>query len=151
MWSDDFTIAKAKIAKSAGIATHAAYTITGGSATNAGSYNATVALNDKSNHEWEDGESDDLLLPWSIAEPDDTDPIFSNRENPIIGRIGVQTMGNTILLSNLPSNARVEVYNIQGKRIHSAHTTTQTLQIQVQTKGVYVVKAGNQTLRIAVK
>ncbi|GBU23664.1 hypothetical protein R83H12_00280 [Fibrobacteria bacterium R8-3-H12] len=40
--------------KSAGIAQNALYTITGGEATNAGTYTATVALKDKPNREWTD-------------------------------------------------------------------------------------------------
>ncbi|GBU24229.1 hypothetical protein R83H12_00857 [Fibrobacteria bacterium R8-3-H12] len=78
-------------------------------------------------------------------------PIFTNRENPRIGRIGVQTTANSILLSNLPPNAKVEVYNLQGKRIYSSHSgNSQILKILVQT-GVYVVKTNTQTTKIAVK
>jgi len=136
--------------QSAGITANDAYTITGDTATNAGTYTATVALKDKNNYEWADGEDDDLFLNWSIAEAQT--PIFSNRENPKIGRIGVQTIGNAILLSNLPSNAKVDVYNLQGKRIYSANPENpQILRIGVQTKGIYVIKIGNQTLRVAVK
>ncbi|GBU23950.1 hypothetical protein R83H12_00570 [Fibrobacteria bacterium R8-3-H12] len=75
-------------------------------------------------------------------------PIFSNRENP---RIGVQTIANTILLENLPSNAKVEVYNLQGRRIYSAYPENPLiLRIWVQT-GVYVIKIGTKTTRVAVK
>jgi len=55
-------------------------------------------------------------------------------ENPKIGRIGVQTTNNTIILENLPPNAKIELYNLQGKRIYS---TTSHLKIEVQTKGIY--------------
>ena len=98
-----------------------------------------------------------LTQPTDITVPITT-PISTNRENPIIGRIGVQTKGNTILLSNLPSNAKVEVYNLQGKLIFSSGKSvnrvnrgSDNLQIQVQTKGMYIIKVSNQTLRIAVK
>jgi len=80
-WRGTFTIAKAKIAKptastnlvytgseqSAGIAENEAYTVTSGSATNAGSYTATVALKDIANYEWADNTTEDLTLSWSIA------------------------------------------------------------------------------------
>jgi len=92
-----------------------------------------------------------------IAKAEET-PIFSNRENPKIGRIGVQTIGNTILLSNLLKNANVEVYNLQGKLIFSSGKSSNrvnrgsdNLQIQVQTKGMYIVKIANQTLRVMVR
>jgi len=82
-------------------------------------------------------------------------PIFSNRANPLIGRIGVQTKGNTIILSNLPQNAKVEVYNLQGKLIRSttSHSplATSHLKIEVQTKGIYIIKAGTQTMRVVVR
>jgi len=59
--------------------------------------------------------------------------------------------GSAIILQNLPRNAKVRVYNLKGKQIHSANPgNLKILQIGVQT-GVYVVKVNNQTLRIAVK
>jgi len=66
---------------------------------------------------------------------------------------------NTILLSNLPPNTKIEVYNLKGKRIYSAYPennhpadvrqressvgASQILAIGVQTKGVYIVKIKN--------
>ena len=86
-----------------------------------------------------------------IKKPTET-PTFPNRENPQIGQIGVQTINNAILLSNLPQNAKVEVYNLQGKRIYSAHPENpKILRIGVQTKGIYIVKVGTQTMRVAVR
>ncbi|GBU24205.1 hypothetical protein R83H12_00833 [Fibrobacteria bacterium R8-3-H12] len=80
-------------------------------------------------------------------------PIFSNRANPAMGQIGVQTIAQAILLSNLPANAKVEVYNLQGKRIYSttSHSLATSLTIEVQAKGMYIVKAGNQTMRVTVR
>jgi arabinogalactan endo-1,4-beta-galactosidase len=47
----------------------------------------------------------------------------------------------TIILKNLPSNAKIEVYNLQGKQIYSTHSeNSQILKIPVQTKGVYIIK-----------
>jgi len=54
-------------------------------------------------------------------------------------------IGNTI---HLPSNAKIEVYNLKGKLIYSTHSeNSQNLQIPVQTKGVYIIriKQGNST------
>jgi len=53
-------------AQSPVIATNTAYSITGNTQTNAGTYTATVALNDKVNYEWEGGGSGDLSLVWYI-------------------------------------------------------------------------------------
>ena len=60
-----------------GVAPSAEYEVSGGSATNAGSYTATVSLKDKNNYAWADTgdpddpkvgrSSDDLTVAWSIA------------------------------------------------------------------------------------
>jgi hypothetical protein len=63
----------------------------------------------------------------------------SGNPTPIIGK--------TIVLQNLPKNTKIEVYNLQGKLVYS---TTSHLKIPVQTKGVYVVKAGSQTMKVSV-
>jgi hypothetical protein len=69
-----------------------------------------------------------------------------------MGNIRVQAIGNAIVLENLPKNAKVEVYNLQGKLVYSAYPENpQILRIGVQTKGIYIVKAGTQTMRVAVR
>jgi len=79
-------------------------------------------------------------------------PILPNRENPIIGRIEIQTIGDEILLSNLPQSAKIEVYSIQGKQIYSTNSeNSNILRIVVQTKGMYIVKVGTQTIRAVVR
>jgi len=81
--------------------------------------------------------------------------------------IRVQATSNSILLENLPQNTKIELYNLQGKRLYSAHHennhpadvrqressvgASQILTIGVQTKGIYIVKAGTQTIRVAVR
>jgi len=55
------------------------------------------------------------------------------------------------VLENLPSNTKIEMYNLQGKQIYSSNSgNNQTLKIQAA-KGMYVVKAGAQTMRAVVK
>ncbi|MCL2283858.1 MAG: T9SS type A sorting domain-containing protein, partial [Fibromonadales bacterium] len=73
--------------------------------------------------------------------------------NPIpkTQKIHAYTIGNTIILQNVPKDAKVQLYNLNGKLIYSANSgNSQILKILVQTKGMYIVKAGKQTLRIAV-
>jgi The GLUG motif. len=95
---------------------------------------------------WEDGECKDI----PGEEPGGHEPI---RLPQIAGnQINIQTIGNVIVLSNLQKNTKIEVYNLQGKRIYSAHPENpKILRIEVQTKGMYVVKAGMETFRVAVK
>jgi hypothetical protein len=68
------------------------------------------------------------------------------------GSIRVQSTANAIVLENLPKNAKIELYNLQGKQIYSTHSVnSQILKIQVQTKGIYIVKVSNQTIRTIVR
>ncbi|MCL2207107.1 MAG: T9SS type A sorting domain-containing protein [Fibromonadales bacterium] len=58
----------------------------------------------------------------------------------------------TIMLENVPANAKVEVYNLQGKRIYNSQLSTfnSQLRIGVQT-GFYIVRVNNQILRVAAR
>ena len=61
-------------------------------------------------------------------------------------------IGNTIILENLPSNTKIEVYNLQGKRIYSGYSeNSKILRIGVQTKGIYIVKTTYGVQRLVVK
>jgi hypothetical protein len=77
--------------------------------------------------------------------------------NPILpqiatGSIRVQPTTNAIVLENLPRNTKVQIYNIQGKQIYSANSENSIiLRIPVQTKGMYIVKVGAQTIRTVVR
>jgi Leucine-rich repeat (LRR) protein len=106
--------------------------------------------------------NEDLEYYFPIHVKEASTPIFANQENPLIKGIMVQTIGNTITLQNLPSNAKVEVYNLQGKLVHNYQPTavhqrnakregSSQLIINVQTKGMYVIKINNQALRVVVK
>jgi hypothetical protein len=56
-------------------------------------------------------------------------------------KINIQSANNAIILQNLPANAKISVYNLQGKRIYSTYSgNSQILKIPVQTKGMYIVK-----------
>ena len=74
------------------------------------------------------------------------DNISSDIITPILPRIltsniKARTNGNTILLENLPSKAKVEIFNLQGKLIYSAYPENlKILKIGVQTKRMYIVK-----------
>ncbi len=85
-----------------------------------------------------------------------TTPILP--QSASVGNILVHTTTNAILLSNLPSNAKVEVYNIQGKLVFTSGKSSNrenrgsdNLKIGVQTNGMYIVKVGTRTMRVAVR
>jgi hypothetical protein len=70
---------------------------------------------------------------------------------------------NTIILQNLPANAKVEVFNLQGRSVlhkpimdmPSRSIASNVLTIPVQAKGIYIVKVSmgseRKMLRVAVK
>ncbi|GBU26418.1 hypothetical protein R83H12_03115 [Fibrobacteria bacterium R8-3-H12] len=69
------------------------------------------------------------------------------------GNLIVKTSPNSITLENPPPNAKVEIYNLQGKRVYSttSHSPLATsLTIGVQT-GVYVIRIGTKTVRVVVR
>jgi endoglucanase len=103
------------------------------------------------------GSSSDGSNPSSSSNVSNSSSSSSDGETPIrlpqiaSGQIQVKTTSNSIVLENLPSNAKIEAYNLQGKRIYSANSeNSQILQILVQTKGIYFVKIENKILRIPV-
>jgi hypothetical protein len=73
----------------------------------------------------------------------------------VSGNIRVQAIDNSIMLENLPQNAKIEAYNLQGKQIYSNYSeNSKILRILVQTKGMYIIKIkfGSETklLRVPV-
>ena len=86
---------------------------------------------------------------------------FDYEEDPIqtfvlpqiaAGNIHAYAINKTIMLENLPKNAKVQVYDLKGKQVYFSNSgNSQILRIPVQTKGIYFVKAGNQILRVSVK
>jgi uncharacterized lipoprotein YajG len=91
----------------------------------------------------------------AVFEDDSTDPI----RTPQIAssNIHAYAMGNNIVLQNLPSGAKVEVFGLNGKLITTSHSPLATshlgsdMSISVQTKGMYIVKTGTQIFRVAVR
>jgi uncharacterized repeat protein (TIGR02543 family) len=67
--------------------------------------------------------------------------------------ISIHTTSNAIVLQNLPEGAKVEVYNLQGKRVYMGNPVNPLiLKIMVQTKGIYIVKVGGVgVVRVAVQ
>jgi hypothetical protein len=69
-------------------------------------------------------------------------------------------IGNSIVLQNLPANAKVEVFGLNGKLVYSNRVNPSigdngVQAIDVQTKGMYIVKVSSgsakQVLRVAVR
>jgi len=89
----------------------------------------------------------------SSSSNDDPTPI--RQSQLAISNISAHRINNAIELQNLPSNAKVEVYNLQGRHIYIGNSeNSQILRILVQTKGMYIIKIslGSETkiLRVPV-
>jgi endoglucanase len=71
---------------------------------------------------------------------DNIAPIITRQQiaKSIQMRIYAKATDNFIML-DLPAKSRVDIYNLQGKRVYSAATTTsQKLSIPVPAKGIYI-------------
>jgi len=92
---------------------------------------------------------EELNVMKSYLRIDPTLSVPNAKAKPL--QLSAQTTGNAIIIGNVPSNARLEVYNLQGKRIHSGRSTANTHTVYVQSKGVYFIRVDKQTLRIVVR
>jgi len=62
--------------------------------------------------------------------------------------INIKSANKTIVLENMPQNAKIDVYNMQGKRIYLGNSeNSQILRIPIQTKGIYVIKVTSGSKR----
>jgi len=83
---------------------------------------------------------------------------IADKNSPIIqpqianSQIRIKTAANAIIFENLPRNAKVDIYNLQGKLVSSkSFNQMNNGQITVRGKGIYFAKIGSQTFRITVK
>jgi len=89
-------------------------------------------------------------LVFVMDAPETTDPII-RLPQIAIKQPRIHAASNAIVLENMPKNAKVEAYNLQGKLIYSTNSqNSQILRIPIQTKGMYIVKVSNNILRIMV-
>ncbi|MDR2595388.1 MAG: CotH kinase family protein [Fibromonadaceae bacterium] len=76
--------------------------------------------------------------PESSSSSEDPTPIVPKQT---VLSIRAQAIGNTVVLENLPSNTKIEMYSLQGKRVYSTNSgNSETLRIQLQT-GIYIMRA----------
>jgi hypothetical protein len=67
------------------------------------------------------------------------------------GQTIIQATSNAILLENLPSDAKVQIYDLRGKLIYSQFSTLNSQFIPIQTKGLYFIKINNAVSRVVVR
>ncbi|MCL2208126.1 MAG: glycoside hydrolase family 9 protein [Fibromonadales bacterium] len=102
------------------------------------------------------GKGDDLFIegvPSAALEATTNEDVSITLPQLAAANIRAYVTGKTITLQNLPANAKVQIYNLKGEQIYFARAEKfqPQLKIGVQTKGIYLAKVNNQTLRIAVK
>ena len=150
--------------QTAGIAANSLYTISGNKQTNAGSYTATVSLNDTDNYTWSDGTTDNLSLSWSIGKraititgnsasknydgTELTDPgSFVSSNNLVSGHSHAATVSGSITnaasTSNIPSNAVI--------KDASALAVTSNYEITYEAGTLTVNKVAQEALTIVNK
>ncbi|MCL2206974.1 MAG: T9SS type A sorting domain-containing protein [Fibromonadales bacterium] len=108
---------------------------------------------DKFGISYENGENTGFIEIPEVS----VDPTFAIPK-PAIAKsaISAKAVGSAIILENLPQNAKVELYSLSGKLIssksfNSANKGSDNMKIEVQAKGMYIVKIGNRVLLIPVQ
>ncbi|MCL2282085.1 MAG: T9SS type A sorting domain-containing protein, partial [Fibromonadales bacterium] len=81
----------------------------------------------------------------SSATPSSSSNVASSSSSASTSAIPIKAEPSAIVLQNVPEDAKIEIYSLQGKRIYSRDamhrvSTRGKLQIPVQTKGIYIVK-----------
>jgi len=76
--------------------------------------------------------------PVSSSSSEDPTPILPKQT---LLSVNAQAIGGAIVLENLPSNTKIELYSLQGKVVYSTNSgNSRALRIQVQT-GIYIMRA----------
>jgi hypothetical protein len=127
-----------------GLTLNEASGIISGTPTKAGTFEFTVIATGTANI----SSQKDLAIVIEAAATPTAPQISSTNRN-----VRAYAANSSIVLENLPANAKVEVYSLQGKLIHSANPENhENMRIMVQTKGMYIVKiSGVGALRVSVK
>ena len=110
--------------QTANITTGDLYTITGNTATNAGTYTATIALKDKVNYAWnnEGHTKDDITITWEILKADVT---LALDKTSISVRLGESdTIGATITLTDVVGNIDGNALTISGASAYASFSAT---------------------------
>ncbi len=65
---------------------------------------------------------------------------------PQVQQARVKRVGNMVYLTNVPQGARIQLYDVTGKRVIETGDEVQT--IQLPQRGLYLLRIGTQTLKI---
>ncbi|MDR0517352.1 MAG: T9SS type A sorting domain-containing protein, partial [Fibromonadaceae bacterium] len=111
----------------------------------------------KAGIEYANGANTGFIEIDGVSVEDGTDPIRTPQLAS--NNIHAYAMGNSIVLQNLPSNAKVEVFGLNGKLITTSHSPLATSQsVSVHAKGIYIIKVTSRgvslmpnVLRVAVR
>ena len=113
------------------------YTVSGNVQTNAGSYVATVTLNDKENCVWSNGSSDDITFEWTIAK--------GTREINVSATLGYKVINVTV-----DDAANVE-YSLDGKTYSALENNKISVDISVTYKVYFRYKETDNYLASSAK
>lgn len=63
-------------------------------------------------------------------------------------KIKVFVQNGQAVLSQIPVGANIVMYNLQGNKIFSAKADSESQQISLPTRGMYIVKVGNESVKV---
>jgi hypothetical protein len=74
--------------------------------------------------------------------------IVTSSINTKASNLKVTTNNGKVVISGLPQAETLEVYNLQGIAIYNQKITAETESVNLPTHGVYVVKVGNESVKV---
>lgn len=116
-----------------GVEAGANYTIGGNTATNAGSYTATLALTDKDNYKWSDDTTDNQTVTWEISPAKVTVPNGKTLTYNGKAQTGVAADANYTVTENTATNAGSYTATLALKDKKNYLWSVETTDNQVET------------------
>ena len=116
--------------------------LSGGTATNAGSYTAIVSLNDTTSYQWSDGTTSSVSFSWSISRASISVPTASNYIYDGSQKTGVASgTGYTISGTNTATNAALYTVTVTPDSNHQwsdGTTSAKTLEWAIMAKTISI-------------
>lgn len=72
----------------------------------------------------------------------------TNISNKTESELSIVVKDGKLSASNLPVGATLAIYNLQGIKLYSASVTSSIQDINLPTRGMYVVKVGNESVKV---
>ena len=69
-------------------------------------------------------------------------------DQPEANPVSIHATGHSIVISNLPADTDVTIYNLAGQMVQSIRPTTQNVEIELPAGILYIVRTGDRTQKV---